>query len=116
MTDNLRVVKTYWYMFLLLGLAIVSWIGWMNERTDKLAYVEKLAGELEQYRERSTLIKEHILDAVSETKSKLDSLLNAQRLGPRHTACDTKEILNDLRSGGKVAPHYPVEDRCNNAN
>lgn len=123
MTDHLRVVKTYWYMFLLLGLAIISWIGWMNERTDKLAYVERLAEDLREYRDGSTQLKEQILDEVQRNKSrldankeKLDALLDAQRAGPRHTACDTKQILGDLRSGGKVAPHYPVEDRCNNAN
>ena len=57
-----------------------------------------------------------LLEMVGENSQTLHKLEQMQSLGPRHTACDTKQILGDLRSGGKVAPHYPVEDRCNNAN
>lgn len=54
---------------------------------------------------------QELLRKVEANRQLLQSLEQAQRIGPRHTACDTKQILGDLRSG-KVAEHYSVEDRC----
>ena len=53
-----------------------------------------------------------IMAMVEENRQTLRALEQAQKIGPRHTACDTKVILEDIRTG-KVADHYPVESRCN---
>lgn len=43
---------------------------------------------------------------------RIDAMYESMRLGPRHTACDTVLILNDLRAIGIPLPTYPVESRC----
>lgn len=105
-------IKGYWWMYLFMTVAILSWVGWMHERTDKLSRLDALQGELHDYRERSTLVKERILDAVRDNSATLQTLIDAQKVGPRHTACDTKQILADLRAQGVRLPAYPVEARC----
>lgn len=107
-----RAIRGSWWLFLAMIVAIFSWVGWMHEREDKLHRLAVLEADLIEYRESSTLTKERILDAVRENRATLQSLLEAQRVGPRHTACDTKQILDDLRSQGVRLPAYPVEDRC----
>lgn len=46
------------------------------------------------------------------TNRSLADLLEQRAKGPRHTACDTKLILEDLRSRGIALPRYEVEERC----
>lgn len=53
-----------------------------------------------------------LLKIVSQNRDALQALTEAQRLGPRHTACDTKQILDDLRASGIPLPIYQVEARC----
>ena len=81
-------------MFLSLAVALLSWTGWMHERSDKLERIAAMQAD------------------VLYTRGTLQGLVEAQRQGPRHTACDTKQILMDLRARGIKLPAYPVEDRC----
>lgn len=53
-----------------------------------------------------------LLGIVAENLRTLQALEQAQRIGPRHTACDTKLILDDLRAKGIALPPYEVEERC----
>jgi hypothetical protein len=108
----MATIRHYWWMYLAMIIAVFSWIGWMHERSDKIQRIEVLQQNLIQYEQGSTALKEDILLSVRRNKEILQGLIEAQRIGPRHTACDTKQILSDLRSGS-VADHYPVEDRCN---
>lgn len=44
---------------------------------------------------------------------RIDAIYQSMRVGPRHTACDTRQILDDLRAAGvAIKPRYEVEDRC----
>jgi hypothetical protein len=107
----MATIRHYWWMYLAMAVAILSWIGWMHERSDKIERIEALQRSLMEYESGSTAVKAEILDSVTANRRILDKLVDAQKIGPRHTACDTKQILDDIRSG-TVAPHYPVEDRC----
>ena len=63
-------------------------------------------------------VEQKLLDAAEIREVLVAQIreLEAQKNeGPRHTACDTKNILKDLRAG-KVADHYSVEDRCKQSN
>lgn len=55
---------------------------------------------------------QQLLGIVAENRRTLQALEQAQRIGPRHTACDTKRILEDLRARGVTLPPYEVEERC----
>lgn len=110
--ETLRSVRSYWVLYMALVISSLSWIGWMHERADKLGRLAIMQEDLHDYRERSTLIKERILDAVRDNSATLQTLIDAQKVGPRHTACDTKQILADLRAQGVRLPAYPVEARC----
>lgn len=110
--ETLRSVRSYWVLYLALGISSLSWVGWMHERADKLDRFAVMQDDWRDYRERSSLIKDRILDEVRHNRATLQTLLDAQRQGPRHTACDTKQILADLRAQGVRLPAYPVEERC----
>lgn len=110
--ESVRAIRGYWWMFLAMIVAISSWVGWMHEREDKLQRLAILETELADYRATSSLTKERILEEVRENHATLQTLLRAQQVGPRHTACDTKAILQDLRAQGMHLPPYPVEERC----
>lgn len=55
---------------------------------------------------------EHMKKQNEIEHQRIDAMYQSMRLGPRHTACDTVLILNDLRAIGLKLPRYPVEDRC----
>lgn len=107
-----RTVRGYWWIYLSMAVAILSWVGWMHERADKLDQLAAMQEDWREYRERSSLIKGRILDDVRHNKATLQDLTESQRQGPRHTACDTKQILADLRARGVDLPRYEVEERC----
>lgn len=107
-----RAIRGSWLLFLAMVIALLSWVGWMHERADKLERLGLLQQELHDYRDNSTMLKERIWDDVRQSRAALQSLIEAQRVGPRHTACDTKQILSDLRAQGVRLPAYPVEERC----
>ena len=75
------MVRVYWWLLLALALSIVSWIGWMNERNDKLQQVERLAVEMREYRGQSSAIKDRILAMVNDNGLAIQELLDAHRLG-----------------------------------
>lgn len=90
----------------------------MHERNDKLTQIEVLKENLEEFKKDSAKsdadsieMKEIILRYVMVNNETLRLLVAEKNKGPRHTACDTKQILEDWRAG-KLQDHYLVEDRC----
>lgn len=106
-----RSLKSYWWMYLPLTFAAASWIGWQNERAEKIGQLETIQQELRDYRDQSTLLKERILGEVRSTRRAMQILSTSQQQGPYLTARETKQILADIRESGLHLPHYPVEDR-----
>ena len=51
-------------------------------------------------------------DTLDTAMRELRELERARKQGPSHTACDTVEILRDLRARGIDLPPYEVETRC----
>lgn len=71
------------------------------------------AYHLEQQEDKDEEVVINRLDATVQSNAAiLAVLLEQQAKGPRHTACDTVQILKDLRADGLKLPRYPVEDRC----